>query len=84
MKSIILAVAMFLVAVPATETLTQAERDKGIAELEGSKKAFLDATRGFRRRSGISSLRRTGGPWRSVRTTSRLRKGLSSGGLPMA
>ena len=47
MKSIILAVAMFLVAVPATETLTQAEREKGIAELEGSKKAFLDATQGL-------------------------------------
>src|SRR5438445_10778135 len=47
MKSIILAVAMFLVAVPATETLTQAERDKGIAELEGSKKAFLEATKGL-------------------------------------
>jgi len=47
MKSIILAVAMLLVAVPATETLTQAERDKAIAELEGSKKAFLDATKGL-------------------------------------
>jgi len=47
MKSIILAVAMFLVAVPATETLTQAERDKAIAELEGSKKMFLDATKGL-------------------------------------
>jgi hypothetical protein len=47
MKSVILAVAMFLVAVPATETLTQAERDKAIAELEGSKKMFLDATKGL-------------------------------------
>ena len=47
LKSMILAAAMFLVAVPATETLTQAEREKGIAELEGSKQAFLDATKGL-------------------------------------
>jgi hypothetical protein len=47
LKSMILAVAMFLVAVPATTTLTQEERDKGIAELEGSKKMFLDATKGL-------------------------------------
>ncbi|HWZ99829.1 MAG TPA: DinB family protein [Candidatus Dormibacteraeota bacterium] len=45
-KGMILA-AMFLVAVPATETLTQVERDKAIAELEGSKKMFLDATKGL-------------------------------------
>ena len=45
-KSIMLAAAIFLVT-PATETLTQAERDKGIAELEGSKKMFLDATKGL-------------------------------------
>ncbi|HET9803278.1 MAG TPA: DinB family protein [Candidatus Acidoferrum sp.] len=46
-KSLMLAATMFLVAVPATETLTQAEREKGIAELEGSKKMFLDATKGL-------------------------------------
>lgn len=46
-KSIVLAVAMFLAAAPATTTLTQEERDKGIAELEGSKKMFLDATKGL-------------------------------------
>lgn len=45
-KSMILA-ATFLLAVPATETLTQAEREKGIAELEGSKKMFLDSTKGL-------------------------------------
>jgi len=39
--------ATFLLAVPATETLTQAEREKGIAELEGSKKMFLDSTKGL-------------------------------------
>jgi DinB family protein len=47
LKSLMLAATMFLVAVPATETLTQAEREKGIAELEGSKKMFLDATKGL-------------------------------------
>lgn len=46
-RSIFLTAALFLAAVPATETLTQAERDKAIAELEGSKKAFLDATKGL-------------------------------------
>lgn len=47
LKGLLLAASMILVAVPATETLTQAERDKGIAELEGSKKMFLDATKGL-------------------------------------
>lgn len=46
-KSMILVATMFLVAAPATETLTQAERDKAIAELEGSKQMFLDATKGL-------------------------------------
>jgi len=46
-KSIALAVAMVLAAAPATTTLTQEERDKGVTELEGSKKAFLDATKGL-------------------------------------
>jgi hypothetical protein len=43
----VLAVAMFVLAAPATETLTKDERDKAIAELEGSKKMFLDATKGL-------------------------------------
>ena len=46
-KSIVLAAAMLLMAVPAADTLNQDERDKGIAELEGSKKMFLDATKGL-------------------------------------
>lgn len=46
MKAIFLAVAL-LFAADATQTLTQEERDRAIAELEGSKKAFLDATRGL-------------------------------------
>jgi len=47
MKSIVLAAAIFLAAAPATTTLTQGERDKAVAELEGSKKMFLDATKGL-------------------------------------
>jgi hypothetical protein len=45
--------AMFLLAVIAValpgsaQTLSQAERDKAIAELEGSRQAFLDATKGL-------------------------------------
>ena len=46
MKFIFLAIA-FLLAADSTQTLTQAERDHAIAELEGSKKAFLDATKGL-------------------------------------
>lgn len=46
-KSIVLAVAMLVLAAPATETLTKEERDKAVAELEGSKKVFLDATKGL-------------------------------------
>src|SRR5256885_16720950 len=46
MKSIVLAMALFLAAV-TTQTLTQEERDRAVAELEGSKKAFLDATKGL-------------------------------------
>src|SRR2546430_4515720 len=46
MKNIFLAMALFLAAVP-TQTLTQEERDRAVAELEGSKKAFLDATKGL-------------------------------------
>jgi len=47
MKSIVLAAAIFLAAAPATTRLTQEERDKAVAELEGSKKMFLDATKGL-------------------------------------
>jgi hypothetical protein len=45
--------ALFLLAVIAVaaptsaQTLSQAERDKAIAELEGSRQAFLDATKGL-------------------------------------
>lgn len=42
--------AIFLlaaVAVSASETLTKADRDKAVAELEGSRQAFLDATKGL-------------------------------------
>lgn len=46
-KSMILAVAMFVMAAPATDTLSKDERDKAIAELEGSKRMFLDATKGL-------------------------------------
>src|SRR6266513_698280 len=46
MKSIFLAMALFLAA-GTTQTLTQEERDRAVAELEGSKKAFLDATKGL-------------------------------------
>src|SRR5262250_826422 len=47
MKGIVLAAAVFLAAAPPTTTLTQEERDKAVAELEGSKKMFLDATKGL-------------------------------------
>jgi hypothetical protein len=46
MKSIFLAIALMLVA-DSTQTLTQEERDRAVAELEGSKKAFLEATKGL-------------------------------------
>ncbi len=46
MKSIVLAMALFLAAA-STQTLTQEERDRAVAELEGSRKAFLDATKGL-------------------------------------
>jgi DinB superfamily len=45
-KSIILAIALLFVA-DTSQTLTQEERDRAVAELEGSKKAFLDATKGL-------------------------------------
>jgi hypothetical protein len=46
MKGIFLAIALMLAA-DGTQTLTQEERDRAVAELEGSKKAFLDATKGL-------------------------------------
>jgi len=46
MKCIFLAIALMLAA-DGTQTLTQEERDHAVAELEGSKKAFLDATKGL-------------------------------------
>jgi hypothetical protein len=46
MKCIFLAIALMLAA-DGTQTLTQEERDRAVAELEGSKKAFLDATKGL-------------------------------------
>jgi DinB family protein len=46
MKVLFLAAAMLLAA-DSTQTLSQEERDKAVAELEGSKKAFLDATKGL-------------------------------------
>src|SRR2546423_12851500 len=45
--------ALFLMAVltatvaDSGQTLTQADRDKAVAELEGSRQAFLDATKGL-------------------------------------
>ena len=46
MKSIFLALALLLTA-DATQTITKEERDKAVAELEGSRKALLDATKGL-------------------------------------
>jgi DinB superfamily len=46
MKSIFLVIALLLAADTA-QTLSQEERDRAVAELEGSKKAFLDATKGL-------------------------------------
>jgi len=46
MKGIFLVIALLLAADTA-QTLSQEERDRAVAELEGSKKAFLDATKGL-------------------------------------
>jgi hypothetical protein len=46
MKGIFLAIALMLAA-DGTQTLTQEERDRAVAELEGSKKVFLEATKGL-------------------------------------
>jgi len=46
MKSIVM-IAALLLAPAMGPTISQAERDKAVTELEGSQKAFLDATRGL-------------------------------------
>ncbi len=44
---LLLATAMFLTVAADAPTLTQAERDKAVAEFEGSRQAFMDATKGL-------------------------------------
>src|SRR6266704_1133396 len=39
--------AIVTVAMASDQTITQSDRDKGIAELQGSRQAFLDATKGL-------------------------------------
>ncbi len=46
MKAISIALAL-LVTAAAAPTLTQSERDRAVAEFEGSRQVFLDATRGL-------------------------------------
>lgn len=46
MKGIFLAL-VFLATTASTQTLSQEERSRAVAELEGSRKAFLDATHGL-------------------------------------
>jgi hypothetical protein len=46
MKSMLLVAALLLAASPV-ETLSKAEREKAVAELESSQKLFLDATKGL-------------------------------------
>ncbi len=46
MKSMVM-IAALLLAPAMGPTISQAERDKALTELEGSQKAFLDATRGL-------------------------------------
>ena len=46
MKSILMIAALFLAPVMGP-TISQAERDKAVTELENSQKVFLDATRGL-------------------------------------
>ena len=45
--AVLLAAAVLMTAAAEAPTLTQAERDKAIAEFEGSRQAFLDATKGL-------------------------------------
>ena len=47
MKLISMAFALLLLIPGVGQTLSQKEREQGVAELEGSRKAFLDATSGL-------------------------------------
>lgn len=47
MKIISMAFALLLLIPGVGQTLSQKEREQGVAELEGSRKAFLDATNGL-------------------------------------
>jgi DinB superfamily len=47
MKTISMAFALLLLIPGVGQTLSQKEREQGVAELEGSRKAFLDATSGL-------------------------------------
>jgi hypothetical protein len=47
MKIISMAFALLLLIPGVGQTLSQKEREQGVAELEGSRKAFLDATSGL-------------------------------------
>ena len=47
MKIISMAFALLLLIPGVRQTLSQKEREQGVAELEGSRKAFLDATNGL-------------------------------------
>jgi hypothetical protein len=47
MKIISMAFALLLLIPGVGQTLSQKEREEGVAELEGSRKAFLDATNGL-------------------------------------
>jgi hypothetical protein len=47
MKIISMAFALLLLSPGVDQTLSQKEREEGVAELEGSRKAFLDATNGL-------------------------------------
>ena len=47
MKIISMAFALLLLIPGVGQTLSQKEREEGVAELEGSRKAFLDATSGL-------------------------------------
>ena len=73
MKGIFLAIALMLAA-DGTQTLTQEERDHAVAELEGSRRAFLDATKGLSTAQWSFSRRRNAGRLRSARSILRWRK----------
>src|SRR5215831_1701447 len=47
-RLVVFLLAIFVMTTAATaQTITQADRDKAIAELQGSRQAFLDATKGL-------------------------------------